>query len=325
MRAFGALALAAAALTAAASPSPPAGAPSPARFAWFEYRGADATFDRAGPGEYANPILPGFYPDPSVIRVGDIFYLVNSTFAYFPGLPVFRSRDLVHWTQIGNAIDRPGQLNFTGRRLSEGVFAPALHHANGRFYIINTCVGCGGTFILTARDPAGPWSDPVWIRDVGGIDPSLFTDTDGATWLVNNDAPQGKPLYEGHRAIWVRRFDLATLKTLGPAKMIVNGGVDISTKPIWAEGPHIFRHDGRYYLTTAEGGTAINHSEVVYQSDHPDGPFTPLRHPILTQRDLDPARSEPITSAGHAQLVDTPKGDWWATFLAVRPYTGDLY
>ncbi|PAX06733.1 glycoside hydrolase 43 family protein [Sphingomonas lenta] len=304
----------------------PAG-PTPARFEWFEYSGADPAQRRRppGPGEYANPVLSGFHPDPHTIRVGEDFYLVTSTFTYFPGLPIFRSRDLVNWTQIGNAIDRPGQLDFTGLGLSRGVFAPAMAHHAGTFYIVNTCVDCGGNYVIMASDPAGPWSDPVWIKDVGGIDPSLFIESDGSAWLLNNDAPVGEPLYEGHRAIWIRRFDLKTLRTIGPAKMIVNGGVDISTKPIWVEGPHIFRHEGRYYLSAAEGGTAVGHSQTVYRAERPEGPWTAYPRPILTQRDLDPARPDPITSAGHAALFTTPKGDWWATFLATRPYTDDHY
>ncbi|WBH15530.1 glycoside hydrolase family 43 protein [Sphingomonas radiodurans] len=300
---------------------------APARFDWFDYQGADPVHQRPAPkaDEYANPIMAGFYPDPHTIRVGEYFYLVTSTFSYFPGLPIHRSRDLVNWTQIGNAIDRPGQLNFDGIGLSRGVFAPALNHHAGVFYLVNTCVDCGGNYVLTAKDPAGPWSDPVWIKDVGGIDPSLFIEADGSAWLLNNDAPEGKPLYEGHRAIWIRRFDLKTLRTTGPATMIVNGGVDITKKPIWAEGPHIFRHEGKYYLITAEGGTAVDHSEVVYRGDRPEGPWTAYPRPILTQRDLPADRPNPITSAGHAALFTTPKGDWWATFLAVRPYAGDLY
>jgi alpha-N-arabinofuranosidase len=270
-------------------------------------------------------VLAGFYSDPSLTRAGDDYYLVASTFTYFPGLPVFRSRDLVHWTQIGNAIDRPGQLNFDGLGLSRGVFAPAITHHKGIFYIVNTCVDCGGNFVITAKNPAGPWSDPVWVKDVGGIDPSLFIDDDGTAWLMNNAAPAGPPLYEGHRAIWIRRFDLKTLKTTGPATMIVNGGVDISKKPIWAEGPHIFKRDGRYYLITAEGGTGNDHSEVVYRGESPDGPWTAYPKPILTQRDLDPQRRYPVTSAGHAAIVETQNGEWWATFLATRPYGDDLY
>ncbi|MGR6330386.1 glycoside hydrolase family 43 protein [Sphingomonas sp. XXL09] len=299
--------------------------PEPVRFTDFRYAGHDATFDTIPHGHYANPILPGFYPDPSVIRVGRWFYLVNSTFSYFPGLPVFRSSDLVHWVQIGNAIDRPGQIDLTGRGLSEGLFAPALHYAGGLFYIINTCVGCGGTFVVSARDPAGPWSDPVWIREVGGIDPSLFTDADGSTWLVNNDASPEAPRYDGHRAIWIRRFDLATLKVAGPAIPIVDGGIDPAARPVWVEGPHLFRHDGHYYLITAEGGTSTNHSETVYRASRPNGPFVPWPRPILTQRDLPPGRPAPITSAGHAQLVNAGAAGWWAVFLATRPYAGDLY
>jgi alpha-N-arabinofuranosidase len=186
-------------------------------------------------------------------------------------------------------------------------------------------VDCGGNFVITAKNAAGPWSDPVWIKDVPGIDPSLFVDDDGTAWLMNNAAPAGPVLYEGHRAIWIRRFDLKTLKTAGPATMIVDGGVDISQKPIWAEGPHIFKRDGRYYLITAEGGTALNHSQVVYRGDRPDGPWTAYPRPILTQRDLDPMRQYAVTSAGHADFVETQNGEWWATFLAIRPYGDDLY
>jgi alpha-N-arabinofuranosidase len=144
--------------------------------------------------------------------------------------------------------------------------------------------------------------------------------------MINNDVPPGKPLYEGHRAIWVQRFDAKTDRTFGPRTMLVNGGVDIGKKPIWIEGPHIFRKDGWYYLTCAEGGTAEGHSQVVFRSRRPDGPYVPFAgNPILTQRDLPRGRPMPVTSAGHAQLVETPDGRWWATFLATRPYRGDFY
>ncbi|MBN8807855.1 MAG: glycoside hydrolase family 43 protein [Sphingomonas sp.] len=306
--------------------SPAFGGPI-ASFGWFDYRGTDRATPQSpiGPDHYRNPILNGFYPDPSLLRVGGDFYLVTSTFGYFPGLPVFHSRDLIHWSQIGNAIDRPGQLDFRGIGLSEGVFAPSLAYHAGLFYLVNTCVNCGGNYVITARNPAGPWSDPVWIKDVGGIDPSLYIAPDGKAWLLNNDAPEGGSRYDGHRAIWIRRFDLATLKTSGAATMIVDGGVDIATKPIWVEGPKLFTHDGRYYLIAAEGGTAMGHSETVYRADRPEGPWTAFPKPILTQRDLDPGRPDPVTSAGHATIVDTPSGEWWSSFLAVRPYRGDEY
>jgi xylan 1,4-beta-xylosidase len=192
--------------------------------------------------------------------------------------------------------------------------------------VLNTCVDCGGNFVVTARNPAGPWSDPVWLRDVGGIDPSLFFDDDGKAYLMNNDAPVGTPLYEGHRAIWIREFDARNLRTVGEATMIINGGVDLSKKPIWIEGPHIQKVSGWYYLTAAEGGTAVGHSQVVLRSRNVRGPYVPhTGNPILTQRDLPEDRLNPVTSAGHADMVQTPNGEWWATFLAVRPYEGDFY
>jgi xylan 1,4-beta-xylosidase len=300
-----------------------------ASFDWFAYEGSDPVdrVARPGPGDYRNPILQGFYPDPSITRVGDDYYLVTSTFSYFPGIPVFHSRDLVAWTQIGNAIDRPDQLDFKRLGLSRGVFAPTIEHRAGTFYILNTCVDCGGNFLITATNPAGPWSDPVWLPDLeGGIDPAIFFDEDGSAWILNNGPPEGTPLYEGHRAIWIQRYDPAAKKTVGPRTLLVNGGVDLSTKPIWIEGPHLIRKDGFYYLIAAEGGTAEGHSQVVLRSRSVTGPYVPHEgNPILTQRDLPRDRANPITSAGHADLVETATGEWWATFLAVRPYEGDFY
>lgn len=301
---------------------------APARFESFTYQGADPeTSTPLAEGQYRNPILTGFYPDPSVTRVGADYFLVTSTFSYFPGIPVFKSPDLVNWTQIGNAIDRPDQLDFGKLGLSRGVFAPTIEHHDGRFYILNTCVDCGGNFLITATDPAGPWSDPVWLPELeGGIDPALFVDAEGQAWILNNGPPQGEPEYDGHRAIWIQRYDVARQVTFGPRTVLVNGGVDFSTKPIWIEGPHLTYRNGWYYLTCAEGGTAEGHSQVVLRSRSPEGPFEAFAgNPILTQRGLDPARPNPITSAGHADLVQTPDGDWWATFLAVRPYGPDQY
>ncbi|MDP5280313.1 glycoside hydrolase family 43 protein [Sphingomonas sp. DG1-23] len=307
----------------------PAVAQPVASFDWFEYRGEDPV-DRAnppGPDQYRNPVLQGFYPDPSVTRVGKDFYLVTSTFGYFPGIPIFHSRDLVSWAQIGNAIDRPDQLDFKQLGLSRGVFAPTIQAKAGTFYILNTCVDCGGNFVVTARNPAGPWSDPTWLPDLeGGIDPSLFFDTDGRTWILNNGPPEGTPQYQGHRAIWIQEFDLKALRTIGPRTVLVNGGVDFAKQPIWIEGPHIFKKDGYYYLSCAEGGTAEGHSQVILRSKSVTGPYEASPdNPILTQRDLPRDRANPITSAGHAQLVTTPDGQWWATFLAVRPYADDFY
>ena len=178
-----------------------------AYFNWFEYTGHDRVFDQPLPaGGYRNPVVAGFYPDPSITRVGDTFYLVNSTFTYFPGIPVFRSDDLVHWQQIGNVIDRPPGFSFDGLGVSRGMFAPTIRFHNGLFYVVCTSVDAGGNFLSVAKDPAGPWSDPIWLKEVDGIDPSLFFDDDGKAYLLNNGPPVGPPKYAGHRAIWIQEF-----------------------------------------------------------------------------------------------------------------------
>ncbi len=299
-----------------------------ARFAWFSYTGTDG--GSLAEGQYRNPVLAGFYPDPSVVRVGEDYYLVNSTFSWFPGIPVFHSRDLVHWQQIGNAIDRPEQLRFDGLAMSRGVFAPSINWHDGTFYIVNTCVDCGGNFVITAKDPAGPWSDPVWLPTVEGIDPSLFFDDDGSAWLINNRGPAGGSTYDGHRALWIERFDPVELRVLGNPKMVVDGGIDLSKKPVWIEGPHIYKHNGKYYLSAAEGGTSVNHSQVILRADRVDGPYVPAPagvNPILTQRDLPAGRPDPVSAAGHAEIVALPNGGFAATFLGTRPYDyeKDLY
>ena len=204
-----------------------------------------------------NPVLPGFYPDPSICRVGDEYYMVNSTFSYFPGIPIFHSRDLNNWKQIGHVLNRPSQIDLDGLGVSNGIFAPTIRYNNGKFYLITTLVGKGGNFFVTATDPSGPWSEPVWLPEIDGIDPSIFFDDNDSCYIVNNGpAPENEPLYEGHRAIWIQRFDLKTNKLFGERKIIVNGGSDISQKPIWIEGPHIYKKDDSYFLCAAEGGTA---------------------------------------------------------------------
>ncbi len=192
--------------------------------------------------------------------------------------------------------------------------------------MIGTLVDAGGNFFVTAKDPAGPWSDPQWLPGIDGIDPSFFFDTDGKAYILNNGPPAGPPLYDGHRAIWIQEFDLARHKPVGPRRVIVNGGTDLASKPIWIEGPHMYRVDGRYYLMCAEGGTGSNHSEVIFRSGSPWGPFEPYAgNPILTQRDLPAGRAHPVTNAGHADLVRLANGNWWAVFLASRPYDADFH
>lgn len=302
--------------------APSASAGQSVRYDWFAYHGHDAGFAQPlPPGDYRNPVLAGFHPDPSVVRVGDRFYLVNSSFAYFPGIPVFESRDLVHWKQVGNAIERPSQLHYDGLGVSRGVFAPDISWHDGTFYVLNTFVDGGGNYLVTAKNPAGPWSDPIWLPGIDGIDPSLFFDDDGKAWLLYSGEPKGGPRYKGQRAIWLQQFDTTKMKPVGPRKVVLDSGVNPSKHPIWAEGPHLYKRDGWYYLSCAQGGTSLQHSQVVLRSRSPWGPYKAAPHnPILTQRDLPADRAAPVINAGHADLVEAPDGSWWAIFLASRAY-----
>ncbi|QXP62780.1 glycoside hydrolase family 43 protein [Polaribacter sp. HaHaR_3_91] len=274
---------------------------------------------------FTNPVLKGFYPDPSICKVDSSYYLINSTFAYFPGIPVFKSDDLVNWKQIGNALDRPEQLDLEGLEVSQGVFAPAISYHNGVFYIINTIVGGKNNFIISASNPAGPWSNPTWLPEVEGIDPSMFFDENGKTYVVfNSNPPNNSPEYDGHRTIKIIELDVKNLKTVGEAKIIIDKGAKPEDKPIWIEGPHIYNRNGFYYVMAAEGGTAEDHSEVVFRSKSVLGPYKSYENnPILTQRNLKNTRKNPITSTGHADLIEDNLGNWWGVFLGCRPYDGD--
>lgn len=308
----------------------PAVADGEALFDHFEYRGND-TYYRENPlpdaESFYNPILPGWYSDPSFCTNGQgDYFLVTSTFCYFPGVPIFHSRDLVNWRQVGHVLSRESQLlNMPGQHVSGGIFAPAISYNphNKTYYMVTTNVGYGNFYVKTT-DPFGEWSDPIRLPEVGGIDPSFFFDDDGKAYIVNNDdAPDFKPEYDGHRTIRVQEFDWKNDRTVGPRKILVDKGVNPAEKPIWIEGPHLYKINGSYYLMDAEGGTGPRHSEVIFRSSKPMEGFKPWSgNPILTQRHLNPARTNPITCAGHADLLQTPEGDWWSVFLACRPIDG---
>lgn len=304
-------------------------AAEPVAFDWFSYEGKDTVFQTPPPpGHFQNPLIAGFYPDPSACRVGDDFYVVSSSFSFFPGLPIFHSTDLVNWTQIGHVLDRPSQLTGTeGLAASRAIFAPTIRHHDGTFYVVTTSVDGIGNFYVTATDPAGPWSEPKPLPWINGIDPSFFFDDDGRVWVTHNGPPpNNESLYEGHRAVWLWDMDLETNEPIGEGKIIINGGVDLSEEPVWIEAPHIFKKDGWYYLTCAEGGTSVQHSQVIFRTKSLDGEWVPWEdNPILTQRDLPEDRENPIVAAGHADFLELANGDWWATFLAVRPYQGGFY
>ncbi|NEM92408.1 glycoside hydrolase family 43 protein [Galbitalea soli] len=263
-----------------------------------------------------NPVLPGCHPDPSVVRVGADYYLVTSTFEYFPGLPLFHSTDLERWAPIGHAIDRADQLDLSTVPASGGLFAPTIRHHDGTFFIVNTLVagsGRQGTFVITATDPAGDWSDPVWLDDAPGIDPSLFFDDDGRAWICGTElASPG--LWEGQTEVWLSEFDPVALRLIGPRHPIWHGALHGA---VWAEGPHLYRVDDRYYLLAAEGGTERNHAVCIAVAETVTGPYRgDPANPVLTHRHL--GRSAGIVGVGHAELVETPAGGWAAFLLATR-------
>ncbi|WP_241739267.1 glycoside hydrolase family 43 protein [Pontibacter beigongshangensis] len=275
-------------------------------------------------GEFYTPILQGAYPDPAITRKGEDYYMVHSSFAIFPGVPIFHSKDLVNWTQIGHVLDRTSQLKVHDTGISAGVYAPAIKYNanNDTFYMITTQFAGGfGNMVVKTKDPLKGWSDPHKLK-FDGIDPSLFFDDNGKAYVVHNDAPdKGQELYQGHRVIKIWDYDLEKDQVVaGTDKIIVNGGVDLSKKPIWIEAPHIYKKNGRYYLMCAEGGTGGWHSEVIFVSDNPRGPYTPApNNPILSQRYLSPNRANKVDWAGHADLVEGPDGKYYGVFLGIRP------
>ncbi len=258
---------------------------------------------------FQNPILPGFHPDPSICRVGEDYYLVNSSFAYFPGVPVYHSRDLVHWRPIGHCLDRPSQLNLERSGVSGGIFAPSIRWHNGVFYMITTNVTGGGNFYVTARDPAGPWSEPVWVS-MPGIDPSLLFDGEHV-YLTSSGVAEDAGLGVRDQGIIQSELDIATGKLLTRPRLIWTG-----TGGAFPEGPHLYHIGDTYYLMIAEGGTEYGHTEVIARSASPWGPWESCPHnPILTHRSY----RSPIQGLGHADLVEAHDGSWWLVCLGFRP------
>ncbi|WP_119321883.1 glycoside hydrolase family 43 protein [Capsulimonas corticalis] len=250
---------------------------------------------------YRNPVLPGFHPDPSICRVGSDYYLVTSTFEYFPGVPIFHSTDLVHWRQIGYCLTRDSQLPLKSAGSSAGIYAPTIRWRNGIFYMVVTNVSGMGNFYVTARNAEGPWSEPVVIDENGtpveGIDPSLFFDDDGAVYFSGTTGTAAIDIETG-----ALRSDLKQIWT-------GSGGR-------YAEAPHLYKINGLYYCMLAEGGTEPGHMVTIARSGSPWGPYEPCpRNPILTHRDRGGC---PIQSTGHADLIEAHDGSWWAVFLATR-------
>jgi alpha-N-arabinofuranosidase len=270
-------------------------------------------FGQSSPATFKNPILSGYHPDPSICRVGDDYYLVNSTFVWFPGLPIYHSKDLVNWKLIGNAIDRPGMVDFDGLPDKLGLFAPTIRFNNGIFYIINTCVGCKMNFYITATDPAGPWSDPIWLEGVPGIDPSLFWDDDGKCYYTGMTGVE-KEEWPTQTVAFNQELDLEQEKLVGERHYLTFGHANNAS---YTEGPHIYKINGKYLLMVSEGGTGMYHALTVHHSDSINGPYiADYINPVLSHRHF--GKDFPVHAIGHGDLVQTQNSEWWCVMLGKR-------
>ena len=282
---------------------------------------AMSTSHTASAQGFQNPIIPGFYPDPSVLRVGEDYYLINSTFQFFPGVPLWHSRDLVHWEQLGNVLDRSIQLPLNGSDCWSGIYAPTIRFHEGRFYMITTNVGHVGNFVVMADVPTGAkaedypqlfregkihWGEPIWLTQEG-IDPSLLFE-DGKCYMTSN--PDG--------AIWLCELDADTGEQLTESRMIWEG-----TGGRHPEAPHLYKINGWYYLMLAEGGTEQGHMVTMARSRDPYGPYEDCPHNPILYHWRKVAQDNPIQGTGHADLVQAHDGSWWMVNLGFRTTSGN--
>ena len=264
--------------------------------------------------QFTNPIISGFHPDPSICCVGQDYFLVTSSFEYFPGVPLFHSRDLVHWRQIGHCLTRLSQLPLADVDSSGGIFAPTIRYHDGVFYMVTTNVTNGGNFYVHTRDPFGEWSEPIWL-DQSGIDPSLYFDDDNRVYLTSNwyigfplpdEIDPATPIW----GIQQSEIDIATGKRLTEPRRIWAG-----TGGRYPEAPHLYKINGYYYLLIAEGGTELGHMVTIARSETPWGPWQSCPHnPILTHRSF----HSPIQALGHGDLIEAHDRSWWMVCLGVR-------
>ena len=273
---------------------------------------------------FKNPILAGGYPDPSICRVGNEFIMVNSSFEYFPALPIHKSKDLVNWELAGHGLNRleqvSGQINLIDVQSNGGIHAPTIRFHNGKYHIITTNVyydeikqrATATNFIITSSKPEGPWSNPIIIKGAPGIDPDIFFDDDGRVWYTGNHQPLD-PTFNGETEIWMQELDPNSFQLIGQRFFVWRGACG----GVWAEGPHIYKKDGNYYLLIAEGGTSFNHSIMVAVSDTISGPYVSNeRNPIFSSRHL--SYDNWIHSTGHGDLVELEDGRWYVMMLGVR-------
>lgn len=266
-----------------------------------------------------NPILRGFNPDPSILRVGDDYFIATSTFEWFPGVQIHYSKDLVHWKLVTRLLNRISQLDMIGNVDSGGIWAPCLSWHDGIFYLIYTDMKNwrknykeSHNYLVTAPNIVGPWSDPIYLNS-SGFDPSLFHDDDKRKWLVNmlwDFRAGGAPGY--FAGILLQEYDAEAQQLTGPIRNIFKGS------PIgWVEGPHLYKHDGHYYLMTAEGGTSWNHAVTVARATSLNGTYEiDPQNPMLTSQGKPELE---LQKAGHASIVETQNEEWYMVHLCSRP------
>ena len=274
--------------------------------------------DAPGAATFSNPIIPGFSPDPSIVRVGDDFWLINSSFEYFPGIPIYHSKDLVRWELVNHALTRPSQADLATLKSSDGIHASTIRYHDDIFYIIttNNIDGNMVNFVVTADDPRGEWSEARVLEGAPGIDPSLFFDDDGRAWYVGNRIPPD-PEFPGQAEIWLQEVDIDDMRLVGDRHYLWRG----CCGGVWAEGPHIYKRDGWYYLMISEGGTSFDHAMAIAISSDITGPYSSnARNPVLTHRHL--SYDYPISGVGHADLVELEDGRWYAVALGWRLIDG---
>lgn len=259
--------------------------------------------------KYQNPIISGYNPDPTICRVGEDYYIMNSSFEYFPGVPIYHSRNLVNWELQGHVLTRKSQVDLTKVNPSNGIYAPTLRYHDGYFFMCTTNVGKKGNFIVYSRDILEGWSEPVWV-DQWGIDPSLLFDDDGKVYFCTAEFSRG------NEGIYICELNPFTGEKYTETKLLTKG-----CGGKYAEGPHLYKWFGKYYLMMAEGGTEYGHMETIMRSDSPYGPYEPCPHnPIITHRN---DMKEDIMCTGHGDMMEDADGNWWLVCLGVRPITNE--
>lgn len=259
--------------------------------------------------QYRNPIISGYNPDPTICRAGEDYYILNSSFEYFPGVPIYHSKNLVNWELQGYVLSRESQVDLKNVKPSNGIYAPTLRYHDGYFFMCTTNVGKKGNFIVYSKDILQGWSEPVWV-DQCGIDPSLLFDDDGKVYFCTAE------FSEGREGIYICELDPFTGEKYTETRLLTTG-----CGGKYAEGPHLYKWFGKYYLMMAEGGTEYGHMETIMRGDSPYGPFEPCPHnPIMTHRN---DMKEDILCTGHADMIEDTNGNWWMVCLGIRTITNE--